>query len=235
MTKDTVFQMDDALLASPYSEPGHPCRILLAAWQSQRLENTYADLLASRRYEAPARYFLSDLYGPKDFSQRDQQVERVYRKACKLLPEHMVKPLADALAMNLLSQALDIRLCIELFDHMQLQQIDTAAYVAAYRRCDNYALRCRQIDLIRSIGHELDSVVRKPLVGMLLRMSRGPAHLAGLGELQQALERGFDAFREMRGADEFVAIIVGRERRILDRIYAGDPFPFELEEDRTVS
>lgn len=235
MTKDTVFQMDDALLASPYSEPGHPCRILLAAWQSQRLENTYADLLASRRYEAPARYFLSDLYGPKDYSLRDQQIERVYRKACKLLPEHMIKPLADALAMNVLSQALDIRLCIELFDRMQVQRIDEAGYVAAYRRCDNYALRCRQIELTRSIGHELDRVVRKPLVGALLRMSRGPAHLAGLGELQLALERGFNAFKDMRGADEFVAIIVERERRILDRIYAGEPSPFELEEDRTVT
>ncbi|MFO1379739.1 MAG: hypothetical protein U1F63_05160 [Chitinivorax sp.] len=207
----------------------------LATWQSERLQQTYADLLASQRYEVPARYFLSDLYGPKDYTQRDQQVERVYNKARKLLPEHMVKPLADALAMNVLSQALDIRLCIELFDTMGIDRIDVDSYVAAYRRCDNYALRCRQIGLIRSIGHELDSVVRKPLLGMLLRMSRGPAHLAGLGELQQALERGFDAFKGMRGADEFVAIIVEREQRILQRIYAGDPQPFAPEEDRTVS
>ncbi len=235
MTKDTVFQMDDALAASPFVMPGHPQRMLLAQWQSERLAVTYADLLASARYEAPARYFLSDLYGARDYTLRDNQIERVHNKARKLLPEHMVKPLADALAMNQLSQVLDIRLCIELFEQMQVTVIDTACYVEAYRRCDNYLLRCEQIRLVQSIGHELDGVVRKPLVGTLLRMSRGPAHLAGLGELQAALERGFAAFRDMRGADEFVGIIVEREQRILDRIYAGDDQPFEPDDERTAT
>lgn len=227
--------MDEEVFSSPYALPSDPCRMQLAAWQSQRLSQTYADLLVHKRYAAPARYFLSDLYGPKDYSQRDQQVERVYNKAVKLLPEHMVKPLADALAMNVLSQALDIRMCIELFDCMQVSQIDTENYVEAFVRCDNYALRCQQVELIRAIGHDLDSVVRKPMIGLMLYMSRTPAQMAGLGELQAALERGFNAFKAMRGADEFVAIIVERESRILQQIYSGRPNPFDLDSEPTLT
>lgn len=37
----------------------------LREWQATRLARTYGDLLASERYGLAARFFLSDLYGPK--------------------------------------------------------------------------------------------------------------------------------------------------------------------------
>jgi len=49
----------------------------LKTFQQRRLSRTYADLLASARYGAAARYFLDELYGPKDFSARDAQFARV--------------------------------------------------------------------------------------------------------------------------------------------------------------
>lgn len=52
-------------------------RLRLRAWQSDRLAATYRDLLDSERYRAAARFFLTDLYGPKDFSERDHEVERI--------------------------------------------------------------------------------------------------------------------------------------------------------------
>ena len=46
---------------------------------------------------------------------------------------------------------------------------------------------------------------------------REPALLAGLGELQAFLERGYAAFGAMRGgAGEFVGIVVERERAIAE-------------------
>jgi hypothetical protein len=54
-------------------------------------------------------------------------------------------------------------------------------------------------------------------------MMRGPARAAGLGELQGFLERGYAAFRAMRGgAGEFVAVVVARERSIAQALLAGD-------------
>jgi hypothetical protein len=38
----------------------------------------------------------------------------------------------------------------------------------------------------------------------MLKLMRGPAHLAGLGELHEFLERGFNAFRGMGSASEFL-------------------------------
>jgi hypothetical protein len=46
--------------------------------------------------------------------------------------------------------------------------------------------------------------------------SRADGRFAGLGELQALLESGFDAFRAMRGADEFLAIVQARERAFAD-------------------
>ena len=49
----------------------------LREWQAARLAQTHGDLLASPRYAQAATFFLSDLYGEKDFSERDAEVERI--------------------------------------------------------------------------------------------------------------------------------------------------------------
>ncbi|MFQ5611263.1 MAG: hypothetical protein ACE5H9_03930 [Anaerolineae bacterium] len=67
-----------------------------------------------------------------------------------------------------------------------------------------------------------------PLVGLSLRLAGGPARQAGWHELQDFLERGFAAFKRMRGADRFLRTLESRERRILERIFAGEPDPFEI-------
>jgi hypothetical protein len=39
--------------------------------------------------------------------------------------------------------------------------------------------------------------------------------------LQGFLERGFDTFREMRGAREFLDTVASRERQLAARLFAG--------------
>ena len=60
--------------------------------------------------------------------------------------------------------------------------------------------RRRQIDLVVSIGTDLERLVAFPLVGVALWAARIPAHLAWYSVLQNFLERGFDAFRRMGAA-----------------------------------
>ena len=50
-------------------------------------------------------------------------------------------------------------------------------------------------------------------------MMHGPAKLAGLGELHAFLERGFNAFRSLRRADEFLETIVQRERELMVSLF----------------
>jgi hypothetical protein len=202
---------------------------LLRRWQARRLARTYADLAADKRYAPATAFFLSDIYGERDFAERDRAVERAYPVIRKTLPKASLVPLERAMELHDLSVKLDGRLCAALVDELGVRErITEAAYAEGYRRCDNRAQRLRQIELIVAVGTDLDKVVAKPLVGRMLALSRRPARAAGFGELQEFLQRGFEAFRRMGGAAEFLKTIDTRERAILERLFAGHPQPFDL-------
>lgn len=201
-------------------------RYRLTHWQCQRLAASYADLRADPLYAAATDFFLDDLYGPYDFSKRDRDGEKIATTMHKVLPASAIRPIERALALNRLTRRLDDALEHMLFVEMGVDEIDLASYAEAYRRCDNLAERIEQIEEVDTLGRELDKVVKKPLVQIALRMARGPAHLAGLGELQDFLERGFAAFLKMGDAAPFLETVKRRELTYLDRINDHDPDPF---------
>jgi hypothetical protein len=51
---------------------------------------------------------------------------------------------------------------------------------------------------------------------------RTPAQAAGLAALQQFLERGFDTFRQLRGAAGFLQIVAKRDRAQAALLFAAD-------------
>ena len=136
-----------------------------------------------------------------------------------------------ALELNALSHELDVRLTQTLVEAFRCHDgLDEVAYVAAYRQCARYDLRHRQLDLVDQLGQDLQRLVPKPFIHTALKLARGPARLAGLGELHRFLDTGFHAFRYLDAdAGTFVTTVVGRERAILERIRAGHPRPLELE------
>jgi hypothetical protein len=67
--------------------------------------------------------------------------------------------------------------------------------------------RQEQITLTLNLGSCLDHFTRKPLLRRSLHLMRGPARWAGLSEIQQFLELGFDTFQAMGGARDFIAIV----------------------------
>ena len=202
----------------------------LTEWQSRRLARTHADLLASPRYRPAIEFFLSDLYAPMDFSQRDRALTRISPILARALSEKALRTMGLALEMNVLTEELDSALEQSLVEIGFPEPLTEERYAAAYRRCANPDQRRRQIELIREVGEDLDAVVARPWVKRGLAMARRPARLSGLGDLHGQLERGFDAFHHMRGASEFLDAIVGRELEIMERIFAEHPEPFD---DRT--
>jgi hypothetical protein len=202
----------------------------LRRWQAQRLARTYADLAENPRYRLAITFFLQEIYGDKDFSQRDHDVERVYPIMKRTLPASALLSLAMALELNALSYELDAKLLEVLSEEPGVNDhITEQTYAEAYRRADNYPQRRHQIELIGKLGADLDRIVVKPYIYATLRLARTPAHLAGFGQLQAFLERGFVAFRHMHGADYFMDTIIRRESEILDRIYSHHPHPFQLD------
>lgn len=197
----------------------------LREWQSGRLARSHADLLADPRYAPAARFFLSDLYGPKDFSERDDEVERILPTMTRMLPLSGLRTVALAVAMDALSETLDAAI-LRALRQPGGPAIDDARYAQAYREAGDRPGRERQIALVSEIGMALERLTRKPLVHGALRLMRKPAQAAGLGALQEFLESGFAAFKHMGKADEFLARIALRETRIMERLFAGDPEPF---------
>lgn len=205
---------DPALLAA---------RTALKQFQSQRLAATHADLLATPNTREAALFFLEELYGAHDLSQRDADLERIIPTMQRLLPVNALRTITEAIVLDALSERLDTAMARQLGPRFGLDD-----YVAAYRACTTAPERARQLALVQALGMSLCELVRIPFLNATLHMMRGPAKLAGLGDLQQFLERGFTAFKRMKQAEQFVTTIVGRERRAMENIYAGADAPFDV-------
>lgn len=215
----------DEVTSSARLGPQHE---VLSRWQSRRLAQSYADLASQRRYRMAIEFFLSDLYGTSDFTQRDADLVRIYPIMVRVLSENALEALALAVELHALTQELDSELLQVLHsNHIDIRErpdkLDKSLYAWAYRECDNYDRRVRQIELIQQTGKMLDEVVRHPVIFFAVRLVRGPAHAAGLGELQDFIERGLRAFRQMKGATHFLQTISHREHHILEQIFSDEP------------
>lgn len=67
-------------------------------------------MLESKRYGAASRFFLDELYGPIDFTQRDHQFARVVPALVKLFPWQIVDTVGALAALHALSEALDTQM-----------------------------------------------------------------------------------------------------------------------------
>lgn len=206
------------------AEPALEARVqALKAFQQRRFANTYADLLASPRYEPATRFFLQELYGPGDYRQRDAQFARVIPTLTRLFPDEVVDTVAKLARLHALSERLDTRMAEHLPSPVPAPAITPSDYTAAWRDCGEPAARQQQIELTMAVGESLDKLTRKPLLRQTLRLMRGPAQMAGLGALQNFLESGFDTFRAMRGAGEFLSTVQEREAALAQALFSGDP------------
>jgi hypothetical protein len=184
----------------------------LQRWQQQRLAKSYEDLRAHLRFKPACDFFIEQLYGPQDFTKRDQDIERIFPIMVRLLPAPVLGTVARAVELDAISHELDRALC----DHLLARgiAIDTLSqneYALSYTGSAPMEKRRHQLALLLLLGRELDRLVKKPLLWDLLRMCRWPARLAGLAELQSFLERGFDAFKRLHGAGPFLRAIGQRE------------------------
>jgi hypothetical protein len=200
-------------------EPGLLARVTeLKDFQQRRFAHTYADLLASARYGPASRYFLDELYGPGDFSTRDAQFARVAPAIVRVFPNEVAETVAVLAELHALSETLDTATALELPEG----RMTPRDYIGAWQRTGHAADRDRQIDLTLRIAERLDRITRMPMLRNALRLMRAPARAAGLSELQRSLETGFDVFKAMKGATEFIALIGSRERALAAALFAAD-------------
>ena len=190
-------------------------------FQARRFAGTYFDLLQSEQYRSAAIYFLQELYSEKDYSQRDTQFGRIAGALERLFPEQVVQTAVSLAQLHRLTEDLDLAMAqhwLRLADQAQVMR-----YVKAWRCVGRRDERNTQLNTVLSVGHELDRLTRTRGLRMMLKMMRKPAHLAGMGSLQQFLESGFDTFAEMArqgdGARHFLATVREREAALIDGLF----------------
>lgn len=188
----------------------------LKAYQARRFSLTYADLLVHPRYQGAAHFFLEDLYGPQEFGRRDAQFARVVPALVRLFPHEIVGTVEALARLHALSESLDQAMAMALGT---IGNVDAAAYARAWQSVGHAAQREEQIELTLEIGRALDHYTRNPVLRGTLRMMRRPAHAAGLGDLQRFLERGFDTFAAMAGAQDFLDLVDQREHRLAAALF----------------
>lgn len=190
--------------------------VAIKHYQHERFQHTYADLLAAPRYAKATRFFLEELYGPDDFTRRDNQFKRVVHGLVRLFPHEVVATVRTLGELHALSETLDTAMGRVVPSGV----VDLAAYAGAWQRVGRPADREAQIVLMRRVADALDAYTRNPLLRHTLRLMRTPARLAGLPQLQAFLESGFDNFREMRGAKDFLDTVVAREHEIAALLFS---------------
>lgn len=201
----------------------------LREWQAARIARTYQDFAKQPQYAPVLAFFLDDLYGPRDYSQRDHDALRVHKFLSKFVPAEMLQLSTDAIELTRTSYTLDEALLGALATLPgSPADITGPRYAEAYRRCDNYPERIRQIDLLARVMADAAVTAHFRLTGPVLRMTHGPAHAAGWQEMFAFLERGYHAFAKVRDPALFLEAIRTRELELLERIRAGESDPFSV-------
>lgn len=198
----------------------HTACLEIKRFQAQRFKATYADLLASRRYQGAAHFFLNELYGDKDYAQRDQQFARIANTIARLFPAAVVETAAALAEVHALTEQLDDRMA----QQWQLTSASSMAarYIQCWRAVGDMPARSRQLQVVLHLGQELDHLTHMLGLRSLLRMMRAPAAAAGLSALQNFLESGFDAFADMKGANEFLTLVEDRESAWMASLFDDD-------------
>lgn len=179
----------------------------LKRYQHRRFQLTYADMLADRRYQRAAEFFLEDLYGPYDFSTRDTQFARVVPGLARLFSGELMTTIEELAELHGTTEELDSLMSAALPG----PNCDAPAYAAAWQQVGRPDARSRQIELVRRLGDALSAYTRKPLLRQSLRLMRRPAATMGLGAVQGFLESGFEIFSELREPRHFLDEIEARE------------------------
>ena len=204
--------------------------VVVKRFQHARFTLTYADALAQPRFAAAARFFLDDLYGPRDFSERDEQFARIVGPLSRLFPEEIVATVAHLAELHALAEVLDGAMGTVL----ATPALDAAHYVAAWQAVGQPEARERQVALMLAIGHAIDGYTRNPILRHSLRLMRAPAQAAGLAALQGFLEKGFETFRSMRGAEPFLHLVSTRERELIGLLFSASPAALADGSDRVL-
>lgn len=189
------------------------------SWQFDYMLPFFDDLLEPEGYADAIDFIVSDLAGV-GIAERDRDIERATPVIVRSLPSHALELAASAAELNAGALEINLAICRELLEDGELPAtISEAAYCRACRKASSYEECMDLVRLAVALGDGLRTLVHVPLIGMLLRTMRAPAHVAGFGALQEFLETGYLTFRRISDIEHFLELLHTRMDQVFERIY----------------
>jgi hypothetical protein len=190
-------------------------------FQAWRFAHTYDDLIKSAQYGTAAKFFLEELYGNKDYSDRDSQFARIAGGLQRLFPEQVIGTAIALARLHRLTEELDHAMAVALLQMPTHSEICTVSrYVSIWKIVGRFEDRYAQLNLVLQIGNDMVRLTRTPGLRMMLRMMRRPAKTMGMSSLQHFLETGFDTFASLSTKEQlsakFLATIAQRETTLMN-------------------
>jgi hypothetical protein len=193
-------------------------RLALQIFQSSRLRRDYRDLAEIEQYKQVGEFFFTEIYGPRDFSERDNGARRL-QQFLHLVPGVVAEDVEQVLELLELTNQLDTQLAQLLIDGGAPLHFSEEEYETAYRQQENYDERLTQLNLIDQSLRNVFRLSHIGLLGAALRRTKLVARLAGIEAIHQFLLRGYEALRVVTDIEQFARTIYERELERLDRIY----------------
>lgn len=188
-------------------------------FQQNRLKAAYDDLLTDSQYGPVAAFFFSEVYAPKDFSDRNHAVRELHHKLRGQIHDGIFKTVSDVIELHEMSEALDERMASTLRAMGAGTDFDDYDYACAYRRLDNEAERHAHLSLVLDTIRSFHELSRSWSIGLSLRAAGAAARLLGVGHIMAFIREGYNSFRAIQNIEILLQVIKAREKSWHDHFW----------------
>ena len=198
-------------------------------WQLSYVLSHFDDLAARKGYAEAINFTVTDFAGVS-VSARDAEAARAAPFFTKLLPLGALQALSAAGELNARSLAINLGVCRALNESLTEGGPSVLDYAYAYRGVTSLDECAELISLMEELGHKLKGLVKMPFIGLSLKTMHGPAHALGFGALQDFLENGFSAFRQIPDVDYFLTEVQQRMLNLFTYLFEASDLELESEQ-----
>jgi len=192
----------------------------LQAFQSARINSTYADIKNSDEYAQIGKFFFEKLYAPEDFSFRDTSMKTLHKLLDGKIYTGIISAVSKVIELHDLTDSQDDRMVEQMMAMGVGVDMNMDQYQKIYRSLDNYEQRIAQIELSSEVTRIFHRLSKKWIVAVSLNTVRTAAHLIGMGKILDFIHEGYTGFRVIKNIDFFVETIDSRERAWHDEIWS---------------
>lgn len=182
-------------------------------FQIKHIESSNQDFIKDSNAKGALNFFLDEIYGIKDLSKRDEEVERFIFTMEKLISKDTLEVIFNAVNLNLITETLDNSLALQLKPNFTEED-----YKKAYIQSSKEQ-RLEQVEIIEKLGTSLSSLVKIPFLGMLMKTMTIPAKAQNVYNLHLFLQKGLEVFKSTRNANSIIHTVATREKDYINQMF----------------